>query len=38
MDIQPILIDGHWRAASAPAGQFRAENPATGSNLAAVAT
>jgi len=30
MDMQTILIDGDWRAASAPVGQFRAENPATG--------
>ncbi|MGO4701364.1 aldehyde dehydrogenase family protein [Dyella sp. 2RAB6] len=30
MDIQPVLIDGDWRAANAPAGQFRAEDPSTG--------
>jgi len=28
--VQPVLIDGDWRAASAPVGQFRAENPTTG--------
>lgn len=32
MALQPILIDGRWRAADA-AGVFRAENPATGEML-----
>lgn len=28
--LQPVLIDGDWRAARAPVGQFRAEDPTTG--------
>jgi NADP-dependent aldehyde dehydrogenase len=30
MDLQPLLIEGDWRAARAPVGRFRAEDPATG--------
>jgi NADP-dependent aldehyde dehydrogenase len=33
MDFQPILIDGEWRAAQDPEGQFQADNPQTGKPL-----
>src|SRR5437773_11048811 len=32
-DLSPILIDGQWRPAENPAGQFQANNPATGALL-----
>ncbi len=33
MTLQPILIEGQWRAAEAPDGDFQAFNPATGATL-----
>lgn len=35
MATQPLLIDGAWRAASAPAGSFRAVDPTTGQAIGA---
>ncbi|HZX70666.1 MAG TPA: aldehyde dehydrogenase family protein, partial [Rhodanobacter sp.] len=31
--IEPVLVDGQWRAAQAPQGSFRAEDPALGEKI-----
>lgn len=31
--IEPVLVDGQWRAAQAPQGSFRAEDPARGEKI-----